>query len=76
MYVVPLGRPAVRVEDDQVGREAGFVHYPTLDFARVVDMIVLRNSGRDVLETEPRQDAEGSVRSLHQRFIESPLPCS
>ena len=75
MYVVPLGLLAVRVEDDQVEREVCFAHCLTLAFPRVVDMIVMRNSGRDVLETEPRQDAKGSVRSLHQRFVEPPLPC-
>lgn len=51
MDVSPLGRRAVLMEDDQVGRKAGFVHYPTLNFHRVVDVIALRNSRREVWET-------------------------
>ena len=49
-----LGLDAVLVEDDQVGREFGFVDDPTPEPFRVPDVIILRDSGSDGFGVGPR----------------------
>ena len=68
-----LGLDAVLVEDDQVGREFGFVDDPTSEPFRVPDMIILRDSASDGFGVGPRQGTENSIRGLHQRSVEQPF---
>jgi hypothetical protein len=54
-----FGGGTVFVEGCQVGRRV-----------RLVDAGVLRNSGRDAIESGPRQNVDNSVRGTHQGLVE------
>ena len=70
MQAFLLGLDAVLVEDDQVGREFGFVDDPASEPFWVADMIILRDSRSDDFGVGPMQGVENSVRGLHQRSVE------
>ena len=70
MDAFPSGGLAIPVESDQIGREVGLVNDPAPELLWVVDAIILRNSGGDIIELGPRQNAENSVRNGHQGLVE------
>jgi len=67
------GARAFTVEEDQVGREANFVHHPTLDGVCGVDVVVLALFLGDAFDLGSRRGVEDGVRHLRQGFVECGL---
>jgi len=63
------GPGPIPVEKYQVGREAFFVHHPTMNSVGIVDVVVLLLSWPGVPKPASRNDVEDSVRGLHQGLV-------
>ena len=65
-----LGAGAGLVEQNQIRREAPFVHHPTFDVVGIVDVVILVLFRRDAIELGSSHYGKDGVRHTRQRWVE------